>query len=121
MPLIRYKTGDEIEYLNQEKKDFKVKGRVQDYIYGKNKEKYPVVGIIFGQHFSSFKDIENFQICQKELGKIDFIIEGKKLLINQENEIVTALKKGTNNSLDIQIKYVEKIERTKGGKYKFLV
>lgn len=121
MPLIRYKTGDEIEYLNQEKKDFKVKGRVQDYIYGKNKEKYPVVGIIFGQHFSSFKDIDNFQIYQNELGKIEFIVEGQELLINQEKEIIKTLEHATKKAIKVTIKYVKRIERTNRGKYKFLI
>lgn len=121
MPLIRYKTGDEIEYIDQKKKNFRIKGRVQDYIYGKNKEKYPVVGIIFGQHFSSFKDIENFQIYQNELGKIEFIVEGEKLLTVQEKEIIKALESATNKAIEVSIKYVDKIEKTKRGKYKFLI
>ncbi|WP_175612727.1 phenylacetate--CoA ligase family protein [Fusobacterium mortiferum] len=121
MPLIRYKTGDEIEYLDQEKKIFRIKGRVQDYIYGKNKEKYPVVGIIFGQHFSSFKDIDNFQIYQNELGKIEFIVEGQELLINQEKEIIKTLEHATKKAIKVTIKYVKRIERTNRGKYKFLI
>lgn len=118
MPLIRYKTGDEIEYIDKDV--FIIKGRTQDYIYGKNKEKYPVVGIIFGQHFSSFKDMGNFQIVQKELGKIDFIIEGNKLSSEKENEIKAILEKATNNNLEVIVKYINKIKRTNRGKYKFL-
>lgn len=119
MPLIRYKTGDEIEYIDES--NFIIKGRTQDYIFGKNKEKYPVVGIIFGQHFSAFKDMENFQIIQDELGKIDFIIEGNKLSFEKENEIKLALEKASNNNLEVTIKYIEKILRTNRGKYKFLI
>lgn len=119
MPLIRYKTGDEIEYIDKE--HFIIKGRTQDYIFGKNKEKYPVVGIIFGQHFSAFKDMENFQIIQEELGKINFVIEGKKLSSDKESEIISVLEKVSNNNLNITIKYTDKIERTSRGKYKFLI
>lgn len=119
MPLIRYKTGDEIEYIDES--NFIIKGRTQDYILGKNKEKYPVVGIIFGQHFSAFKDMGNFQIIQDELGKIDFIIEGNKLSFEKENEIKLALEKASNNNLEVTIKYIEKILRTNRGKYKFLI
>lgn len=119
MPLIRYKTGDEIEYIDES--NFIIKGRTQDYIFGRNKEKYPVVGIVFGQHFSAFKDMGNFQIIQNKLGKIDFIIEGKNLSLEKENEIKLALEKASNNNLDVTIKYIEKITRTNRGKYKFLI
>ncbi|MGO3801520.1 MAG: hypothetical protein ACTJGM_03810 [Fusobacterium sp.] len=120
MPLIRYKTGDEVEYINN--KDFIIKGRVQDYIYGKNKEKYPVVGIIFGQHFSCFGDINNFQIYQKKIGEIEFRIESNfNLEKSKELEIKNSLQNATNKSLNVIIKYVNKIERTKRGKYKFLI
>lgn len=119
MPLIRYKTGDEIEYIDES--NFIIKGRTQDYIFGRNKEKYPVVGIIFGQHFSAFKDMGNFQIIQDELGKIDFIIEGKNLSYDKEKEIISILEKVSNNNLSVKIKYIDKIERTKRGKYKFLI
>ena len=53
MPLIRYATGDEIEKVDNN--NFIIKGRKKDYIVGKNDEKYPVVGIIFGQHFLALK------------------------------------------------------------------
>ncbi|MCI6152849.1 MAG: hypothetical protein MR673_06960 [Fusobacterium perfoetens] len=120
MPLIRYKTEDEIEYIDKE--NFIIKGRTQDYIYGRNTEKYPVVGIIFGQHFSAFKSMGNFQILQNEYGKIDIIIEGEKnLTLDNEKEIIRILKNVSNNNLEVEIKYVKNIERTQRGKYKFLI
>lgn len=119
MPLIRYKTGDEIEYIDED--NFIIKGRVQDYIYGKNNEKFPVVGIIFGQHFDSFKKMTNFQIIQDKIGEITFVIEGEKLTSEEENDIINTLKKAGNNSLEVTIKYIDKIKRTNRGKYKFLI
>lgn len=121
MPLIRYKTGDEVEFIDN-KGSFIIKGRIQDYIYGHNNEKYPVVGIIFGQHFSSFQDIDNFQIKQEKIGEIEFLIQSKsKLSKEKEEEISKILEKGTNNNLKVGIKYVNVLERTKRGKYKFLI
>ena len=121
MPLIRYKTEDEIEYIN-DKDEFIIKGRCQDYIYGKNREKYPVVGIIFGQHFSSFQDIDNFQIKQEKIGEIEFLVQSKNKLSNEkEEEISKILENGTNNNLKVNIKYVKVLERTQRGKYRFLI
>lgn len=121
MPLIRYKTDDEIEYID-DRGNFIIKGRLQDYIYGDNKEKYPVVGIIFGQHFTSFQDIENFQIKQEKIGEIDFMIQSKKKLRREkEEEICKILEKCTNNHLRININYVEKLEKTNRGKHRFLI
>ena len=122
MPLIRYKTNDEIEYLDKNKDEFIIKGRSQDYIYGKNGEKYPVVGIIFGQHFSSFKDIDNFQIRQEKMGEIEFLIQSKKKLAKEkEKEICKVLEECANNSLKVSITYTEILEKTVRGKHKFLV
>lgn len=122
MPLIRYKTNDEIEYLDKNKDEFIIKGRSQDYIYGKNGEKYPVVGIIFGQHFSSFKDIDNFQIRQEKMGEIEFLIQSKKKLTKEkEKEICKVLEECANNSLKVSITYTEILEKTVRGKHKFLV
>ena len=121
MPLIRYKTGDEVEVIDNEG-SFVIKGRVQDYIYGYNNEKYPVVGIIFGQHFSSFQDIDNFQIKQEKIGEIEFLVQSEnKLSKEKEEEISRILEKGTNNNLKVSIKYVNTLERTKRGKYRFLI
>lgn len=120
MPLIRYRTGDEVEKIDSE--NYIIKGRTQDYIYGKSGCKYPVVGLIFGQHFSCFKEIEKFQIIQNKIGKINFLIESEKKLEElKENEVIETLNKATSDDLEVEIKYVNCIERTKRGKYKFLV
>lgn len=122
MPLIRYKTGDEIEYLDQEKKIFRIKGRVQEYIYDLKKEKHPLNTIIFGNHLLVYGKLNKFQIHQNEFGKINFIIEKQERLNKvEEKEIVETLEKATNNLIKVRIKYVDKIERTKRGKYKFLI
>lgn len=120
MPLIRYKTGDEVEFID--KKNFIIKGRTQDYIYGNNETKYPVVGLIFGQHFSFFKDIARFQIIQNRIGKIHFVIESSYKVDNlKEEEIIRTIRNATAYNLEVEINYVDKIERTNRGKYKFLV
>lgn len=122
MPLIRYKTNDEIEYLDKNKDEFIIKGRSQDYIYGKNGEKYPVVGIIFGQHFSSFKDIDNFQIRQEKMGEIEFLIQSKKKLTKEkEKEICEVLEECASNNLKVNIAYTEILEKTVRGKHRFLI
>ena len=122
MPLIRYKTNDEIEYLDKNKDEFIIKGRSQDYIYGKNGEKYPVVGIIFWQHFSSFKDIDNFQIRQEKMGEIEFLIQSKKKLTKEkEKEICEVLEECASNNLKVNIAYTEILEKTVRGKHRFLI
>lgn len=119
MPLLRYKTGDEVVEYSDNTAD-KIKGRKQDYIICKD-SKFSVVGIIFGQHFNAFSKLKEFQIYQDKVNEIILlIVENELLTTEDEDEIKIKLSKATNNQLIVKIKKVNKIERTKRGKYKFL-
>ena len=118
MPLIRYKTGDLIEYL--EEKKFIIAGRKQDYIYGKNNEIFHLNWLM--QHYSIFGKISAYQIIQEEKGKIIIIIEKSqnRNLKKDEEEIEKRIEELTNKSIDVIFLY-RNIERGARGKYKYLI
>ena len=123
MPFVRYKTGDLAEYGGKTKNGSVIisnlLGRSTDYIIDKFSNKVFLVGFIFGGHLSAFNDIKEWQIIQKEIGKLSiFIVKGQTYTPKSENELLTLF---TNNNFDVNISYIDHIEKTKRGKQKFLI
>jgi len=123
MPLIRYKTGD----IGVSKGEFetlkKILGRKSEYFIDKNENK--VLFTCADEIFWDFKnEIEAYQYIQNEKGKVLLNIElGNKEQI-LTNDKIKKLKEEFNRlyeNIEIDIKIVEKIERTKRGKFKYLV
>lgn len=123
MPFIRYKTGDLAIYGGINKYGevilSNLLGRDVDFIYNKNDEKIYLVGFIFGGHIKAFNYIQSWQIIQNEKGKVILlIIKSKGFTIHIEKQIYDLFK---YKDIDITIKYVDAIPKTKRGKRKFLI
>ncbi|GHU02725.1 capsular polysaccharide biosynthesis protein CapK [Spirochaetia bacterium] len=120
-PLIRYDTGDiaEIDYLpNGGIKILSIDGRKEDFIFLPN-------GVKLGRLDHIFKGstaVKEAQIHQKDLYHIDFnIVKGIAYTTNDENELMKEIRMRIDDSVYISINYVDKIERTKSGKLRFVI
>ena len=123
LPFVRYKTGDLAVFGGKTKNGSVIienlLGRSTDYIFDKKSNKIYLVGFIFGGHLSAFNDIKEWQIIQKEIGKLSIhIVKGKTYTQNSENELLSLF---TNNNFDVQISYTDHLEKTQRGKQKFLI
>jgi len=128
MPLIRYDTGDEAEYSEHinckcgfKGKSFKkIHGRNHDYIYLINKTKVSLTAFIFGQHFEEFAIIKEIQLEQNNHGKLIVRLVAQEEKINKK-EFIKKLKNSVDDLLEIDLKIVESISKTKRGKHIFLI
>lgn len=72
-----------------------------------------------------FKDMINIKECQIYQPKVDTVIfrivRGANYTQKDEDLLLCEARKRLGNSLDIQISYEEKIERTKTGKLRFVI
>lgn len=129
MPLVRYDTGDEAEYAVNKRckcgfigRSFKkIYGRIQDYIYLKDKTKVSLTAFVFGQHFEEFAQIKELQIEQHVYGNITM-----RIVVQNEEEFntdkfINKLKSSVNNKLEISLLLVENIKKTQRGKHNFLI
>jgi phenylacetate-CoA ligase len=123
MPFIRYDTGDmgKICYRNGGIVHFsKIYGRKQDYIIAKNNEKVLLTSLIFGQHLKAFKNISQWQMVQKEVGKVKvYIVKGKDYTEVDEQELIVKLTEITG--IELEFVYVSNIALTNRGKQLFFI
>lgn len=123
LPFIRYKTGDLAIYGGGKKNGTVIiknlLGRSKDYIYDKQGKKVYLVGFIFGGHIKAFNDIKEWQIHQREKGKLTiYIVKGNTYTQSTEDELKDFFDK---KEYDIELIYTDKIEKTLRGKQKFLI
>ena len=122
MPFIRYKTGDNAISSGKYDSLKKISGRKSEYFIDKNFNK--IIFLWADEPFWNCKEkIDAYQYVQNEVGKCQLkIVKSKKFLLteNDEKEIKTELKRLYPN-IEFYISYVENIERTKRGKYKYLI
>lgn len=126
-PFIRYRSGDRAVYgglaCHKCGREFlllsSVEGRIQDYIYLKNGDKYPIGPAIFGIHDSFWAKIRQIQIIQVEYGKITI-----RISTNDEGvieQIKTLLDQRFNELIEYDILLTNEFVRTNSGKHKFLI
>lgn len=122
LPFIRYKTGDLATYEGTKRGIVlidSIQGRTVDFLYDKNGEKVYLTGAIFGGHIKAFNHIAQWQLIQKEKGKIRVdIIKGEGYNNEIENEIVQFFD---GFHIDAKIYYVASIQKQANGKQKFLI
>jgi len=123
MPFIRYKTGDLAWFEGNENgivKIKKIEGRTQDFVYRKNGEKISITAIVFGQHYRAFRNIKKWQIVQNKMGEITInIIKGENFSKDDELEII---KKFRNIAgIEVRLNFMDRIELTKRGKFRFVI
>jgi|LGOV01.1.fsa_nt_gb phenylacetate-CoA ligase len=125
MPFLRYDTGD-LGILSDERCECgrstpmlkKIVGRITDYLKFSNGSIIgtPILTVLFGKF-----DILQYQIVQKDLNTILVnIVKGKKYREDDEKEIRDTFYRHVGD-INIKFKYVDKIETTKAGKWKFIV
>ena len=130
---LRYATGD-IATLQVEHPDEVGEGtcpcgrlgRLVKEIDGR-KEDYVVLpsGAAVGRLDHIFKDLVNIreaQIYQKQQGQIELkIVKGQSYTDRDEQELLKETHKRVGDDMDIIMRYVDAIERTRAGKLRFVV
>ena len=130
---LRYDTGD-IATLQVEHPDEVGEGtcpcgrlgRLVEVIDGR-KEDYVILpnGAIVGRLDHIFKDLVNIregQIYQKQQGRIELrIVKGQSYTDKDEQELLKETRKRVGDDMEIVVRYVDAIERTRAGKLRFVV
>ncbi|ASS89472.1 phenylacetate--CoA ligase family protein [Aeribacillus pallidus] len=129
MPLIRYKTGDYSEYAENQLcecgRHYKllkgVEGRwLQEMLVTSKGNKISITAI--NMHSDIFDNVKQFQFYQNKPGFcILRIVKKPSYSAQDEANIVKELKKKLTDEISLDIEYVNEIERTSRGKYKFLI
>ena len=123
LPFIRYATGDRAIYGGTLPDGTvvlkKLMGRTADYLIDRNQKKWNLVGLIFGGHLKAFNVISQWQLEQKEIGRILItIVPDKGFTESMESEILDFF---SSYNFTAEIKYVQLIPKTERGKQKFLI
>lgn len=122
MPLIRYKTGDNV--ITNGKYDLlkTISGRKSEYLIDKNINKIPFT--CSDEPFWDCKNkIEVYQYIQNKVGESTLKIvksQNNILTIDDEKGIKKELERLYPN-INFKIEYVDNIKRTNRGKYKYLI
>lgn len=124
-PLIRYDTRDVVS-LSKQKCDCGRPGRVVKNIDGR-KEDYVILknGVRIGRMDHVFKDSVNIreaQLYQSIPGHIEVrIVKGSKYDKKDENQMMYELRKRLGDDTEININYVNQLQRTPRGKLRFVL
>lgn len=123
LPFIRYATGDRAIYGGTLSDGTvvlkKLLGRTADYLIDSNQKKWNLVGLIFGGHLKAFNVISQWQLEQKEIGRVLItIVPDKEFTESMETEILDFF---SNYNFTAEIKYIQSIPKTGRGKQKFLI
>lgn len=131
MPFIRYKTGDLAQYVagfclycgRKHKLIKNIEGRNYEFIITSDNQKISLTGLIFGQHFESFADINKLQIYQEKIGEVDIrILPGKNYCKEKsEGEFSSIIYNAISDRLKINFVYPGDIPLTERGKHRFLI
>jgi len=130
IPLIRYKTMDVACYDDKKcqcKRNFpilqSVRGRTQEYLITKSGEKFALGPAIFGIHDRFFSSVKKIQFVQHEVGKVVLRVvmnsDSKKETI--EKELFRNFQEKVGRNIDLEIRYVDDIPRTKSGKHSYII
>lgn len=127
-PLIRYRTGDiatistirncpcERNYSRATRID----GRIQEMIVSRSGNLISMTAI--NMHDDLFDNVYQFQFQQQEVGELLMRIVRKEGYSDKDtSRIIKALEQKLGTQFDIEIEFVEKIERTQRGKFRFLI
>jgi len=128
-PFIRYRTMDLAVLANGKcecGRNYsllkKVEGRLQEFIVANDKSLITLTALIFAQHFDAFGKIKNMQLYQDCVGEVIVkIIPTNNFLKEDSNEIIKKMESVVGGKIKVEVKIVDKIQRTQSGKYKFLI
>ena len=128
-PLIRYRIGDMLDFKNGNCECGNVnplvsniRGRKVDFLYSEQK------GPISLSHLSDVikgmpNCVQETQFIQKKIDLITvkLIVDNNIFISEHEEKIMSQLKYRFGKDMKIDLKFVNKIERTKGGKYQLII
>ena len=127
-PLIRYRIGDSITLENPSKQCScgsifplveRIEGRTNDYILSPTHGK-----VNLGNLSNSTKDTKGivcFQLIQKKIDHIQvYIVVNKEFNSVQESYFISALRERIGNTIQLDINYVDRIEKEKSGKFRIV-
>ena len=126
-PLIRYRTMD-VAVLGEGPcscgRNYplleKVEGRVQDFIVTKDRRFISMTAV--NMHSGVFDNVAQFQFYQREEGEVLMRIVRRPGYTEADTEqIFRELEKKFEGGVDVTIRFVAKIPRTRRGKYQFLI
>lgn len=119
-PFIRYKTNDLIEVDDLiNKVANRIIGRSQEFIIDKDSNK--VVFTCADEVFWDIKGVVAYQYIQHEVGSLQLNIQVNDLFSSNDLKII---KKGVEDmfyNFDITVSVVNHIEKTKSGKFRYLI
>lgn len=126
-PFIRYRTGD-VGVLSDEQCECgrglpvlkEIQGRTSDFIVAQNGTVLHGLAMIYV--LRDIEGIEEFKIIQqsKNLTEI-LIVSNSRYNQAEEAKIVAAFKARLGQAVSIKVKYVDKIEKEKSGKFRYVV
>jgi phenylacetate-CoA ligase len=97
-----------------------VEGRLHEFIVTKNGRLISMTAV--NMHSDVFDNVIQFQFYQKQEGEVLMRIVKKPGYTNQDTErILQELGKKFDGDVDVTIRFVGKIPRTRRGKYQFLI
>lgn len=127
-PLIRYRIGDSITLADNSKKCNcgsifplveRIEGRTNDYILSPTHGK-----VNLGNISNSTKDTKGivcFQLIQDKIDHLEVkIIVSKSFDKKQELNFISSLRERIGNEIELDIRYVEAIEKEKSGKFRIV-
>jgi phenylacetate-CoA ligase len=124
MPLLRYDTKDIAALPRNHKKDQfprivdSIDGRKEDYIILKNGRSIGRLAHIF----ADLTSVKEAQIYQYEINKIMVkIVKSNNFTTEDERKIMSNLHSLLGSDMIIRFNYEDKIERTNGGKLRFVI
>ena len=131
MPIIRYQMSDIVDCILDGSNDAlypvvkDIAGRQEDYTYNENGDLIPPAVVTFP--FKHLYYINAAKIIQLELKLFDLVLEVKdqkilsdKLFKEEVDMLIANLKKIYGQSIDINIKYVDQIDFTSNGKFRWI-
>ncbi|MBU3180282.1 phenylacetate--CoA ligase family protein [Clostridium psychrophilum] len=126
-PFIRYRTGDIAINSNEEcscKRNYKlikkIEGRQQDYFIDKTGSKVTFIYCDVALWEVKHK-IYLYQYVQNELGRVELYIQCKIEFTKEDKECVIRDFKKFYPRFDIELYFTDHIEKTKVGKFRYLV
>jgi phenylacetate-CoA ligase len=78
-------------------------------------------GTFFSEIFWEIKEVKEFQIVQNKLDKITVKMVVEENFDEKQLDKIREIIKRRSNKWDVEFRFVDKIERTKAGKYKFII
>lgn len=127
-PFVRYKTGD-IGMFTKKKcicgREYpllkKIIGRTSEFLVSVSGDLIPFTGFC-GVVPESSPNVKELQFYQEKEGEVIlYIVKDKKFTINDEQAIKKNLKKRFGNEINLIVRYVDTVSKTKMGKHQFLI